>query len=165
MDPAPPTSTLLARLRDEETLLRAATAATAAAHAALRAGDLAALGGAHAEQESLAGRMRDAAAARRAEAEAVAAAVGVPAAGATLAVLADRLPDPAAADLRAARARLTAAAGELEAVQRRHATLALHLRSYFRGVLTELTTGGVAGRYGPSGSVLGPAGGTLQTRG
>jgi hypothetical protein len=163
MDPAPPTPALLARLRDEEELLRAATAATAAAHAALRSGDMTALGGAHTEQESLAGRMQEAAAARQAAAEAVAAAVGVPAAGLTLAAIAARLPDPT--ELLAARARLAAAAGELEAIQRRHANLALHLRSYFRGVLSELTAGAVAGRYGPSGSVLGPAGGTLQTRG
>ncbi|HEX4608856.1 MAG TPA: hypothetical protein VH092_11685, partial [Urbifossiella sp.] len=97
--------------------------------------------------------------------EALAAAVGLPAAGLTLAALAARAPGPAGDDLLAARARLAAATAELAGIQQRYANLAFHLRSYFRGVMSALTAAGGPSRYGPTGAVLGPAGGTLQTRG
>lgn len=163
MDTAPPTPALLARLRDEEELVRAATAATAAAHAALCSGDPARIAAGHADQELLAARMTEAAAARTEAAEAVAVAVGLSPSGLTLAALAARLPDPA--ELLAARDRLAAAAAELDAVRRRHATLALHLRSYFRGVLSALTAATTPSRYGPGGALLPPAGTAVQTRG
>jgi hypothetical protein len=74
----------------------------------------------------------------------------------TLTALVAKLPETAA-DLRAARDRLRALAADLAASQDRNANLIVHLRSYFRGVLSGLAAPDAPARYGPSGGRLEPA--------
>lgn len=151
----------LASLAAEEQALRAATAAAADLHAALRRGDLS--GFDRPALEVAAADLQTTTAARNAAAAPLAEAVGLPAAGLTLSALADRLPDPWAAETRAARDRLSGVAAELADLHRRNANLACHLRSYFRGVLSELTAADAPGRYGRSGGWMAPAGGSALT--
>lgn len=128
-------------------------------HAALRRGDLAAVEGLRAHQESLAASLHAAGAERAEGAARLAAELGL-AADATLSALAECLPGPAASELRELRPRLAAAAAELGDLQRRNANLIGHLRSYFRDVLADLTAADAPVRYGPSGARLAAAGGT-----
>lgn len=149
---------LVQHLQDEETLLRQAVASLSEVSDSLRKGDLATLAAARVGHESLAAALQQAAASRQASAEALAAAIGVPADRLTLKALANRLPDPWAAALGEARTRLTAAATELSALQRRNANLINCLRSYLRAALSA-ADGPV--RYGPSGAKLTTAAGRL----
>ncbi|MFM8272200.1 MAG: flagellar export chaperone FlgN [Gemmata sp.] len=153
---------LLESLAREEDALRAALAGVTAVNDALRRGDLAfALGAA---DEPLAEQLRVAAAARTATANGLARAVGLNGEPPTLSNLAARLDSPHSAELLAARERLTSLTAQIAAVQTRNANLITHLRSFFRGVLADLTPDSPA-RYGPSGSRLGPpAGAPPQTR-
>jgi hypothetical protein len=146
--------TLLRHLEREESLLRTALAGATEVYAALRGGDLATALGATAQQ-ALATELRETAGARSAAATALAGELGLSDEALTLSGLAARLPESHAAQLRAARDRLAALTTELSAVQSRNANLVSHLRSYFRGVLSELTAPDVPVRYGPSGSRLG----------
>jgi hypothetical protein len=83
-----------------------------------------------------------------------------------LATIANHVPNPHRSTLLDARARLTALTAELAEVQARNANLIGHLRSYLRGVISELTATGAPQRYGPSGSRVAPATGVaVQTRG
>jgi hypothetical protein len=165
MPTAPLSRQLLDRLADEEALLRAAVASAAELHTALRKGDRTHLAAVQAIQENLAARMNSAALARHRAATELAAGLHRPAGSPPkLASLAEALPEPEAADLLAARDRLATVAGELARWNGRNANLVAHLRSYFRGVLASLTAAG-ADRYGPAGTLVGPAGGALQARG
>jgi hypothetical protein len=146
-------------LASEERLLGEAVATQREVHAALRRGDVAAVTAAQQTQEKLAVALREAAAPREAAARELAALVGLAPDGLTLSLLADRLPEPWAAEVRAARDRLQAAAGEFGELQARNANLVGYLRSYFRGVLSDLTDGGAPARYGPSGGRVAPASG------
>ncbi len=146
----PLTSALLNHLAREEAVLRDALACGNDVFAALRRGDLPGALATGAKYEAAGVSLHDAAPPRAAAAAALARELGLSAQGVTLAALAAALPDPFAADLRAARARLTAGATELAAVQARNANLIGHLRSYFRGVLADLGTE-TPSRYGPTG--------------
>lgn len=160
-----PADTLLRHLGREEALLRAALAQAVRAGEALRRGDLASAFDANAQQQ-LANDLREAADQRAAAATALARELGPADEAPALAALAAKLPDPHASELRAARGRLAALAAEIAAVQTRNANLITHLRSFFRGVLSELTAPDAPTRYGPSGSRLEPAtGAAVQARG
>ncbi len=172
--PSPLADTLIRHLGREEALLRTALANVTAIHAALRCGDLAtALG---ISTQALAAELREAADDRSAAATALAREVArLSESGSaclaldsesratgevktvTLTALAANLPEPHAAELLATRVRLAAVTAELAEVQARNANLITHLRSYFRGVLSELTAPEAPLRYGPSGSRLEPA--------
>lgn len=157
---------LLEHLRAEEQLLRDALAGLSGVHAALRAGDLAAVAAAGPDQDATARALRDAEAARVATTVELARAVGLAPEGLTLSALAAALPEPWAAAVAAARDRLTAAATGLEDFRLRNANLIGQLRSYFRGVLSSLTHDDAPVRYGPSGAIVPPAsGGAIQARG
>ena len=156
----------LRHLGSEEALLRDALAGATEVHAALRRGDLAGALAATARQAATGTALGDAAAVRTASATALARELGISADAPTLAALAAKLPDPLAVVVRAARDRLAAVAADLTAVQARNANLVGHLRSFFRGVLSELTAPGAPLRYGPSGGRLEPAtGAAVQARG
>ena len=161
---SPLAASLLSSLAHEEALLRTALAGATEVSSALRKGDLPAALGATA-QEPLAARLREAADARTSAANALAAAVGLNAEPMTLSALAAKLDAPAAAELLAARDRLAALAAEIAAIQDRNANLIAHLRSFFRGVLSDLTAPDVPVRYGPSGSRVGVAGSAVQASG
>jgi hypothetical protein len=157
--------TLLRHLEREEALLRAALAGVTTVSEALRQGDLASAFDASAQQQ-LATELREAADGRSAAAAALGREVGLSGEATTLANLATKLSEQQAAELRAARERLTALTTEITAIQARNANLITHLRSFFRGVLSELTAPDAPLRYGPSGSRLEPAtGAAVQARG
>ena len=162
---SPLAATLLEHLACEEALLRAALAGVTDVQAALRRGDLPAALGASA-QEALAVELQAAGKARATSADALGRAVGLSGEDLTLTALAAKSDAPHAAELLAARDRLAAVAGELVAVQSRNANLIVHLRSFFRGVLSDLTAPDAPTRYGPSGSRLGAAtGAAVKTSG
>lgn len=145
---------LLESLRREEELLRAALTTAADVQAALHRGDLPAALDSSTKQW-LAAELHAAGEARFASASALAHALGLNAESSTLASLAAKLDGPHAAELLAARDRLKVIAGELAGIQDRNANLVAHLRSFFRGVLSDLATPDAPVRYGPSGSKLG----------
>ncbi|VTT97925.1 hypothetical protein : : FlgN [Gemmataceae bacterium] len=164
---APALSHFLRHLSLEEQLLREAVAGLTEVHAALRRGDLAAVAAARARQEETAARLRAAGAGRAGLVRELAGALGRPPDEPhTLAALAASLPEPWAAELRAARERLTAAATDLDAVRGRNANLIGNLRSYFQSVLSALSGADAPVRYGSSGSRLKPgSGAAIQARG
>lgn len=151
--------TLLRHLGREEALLRSALAGVTAVAEALRKGDLATAFDASAQQ-ALAVELHAAADQRAAAAVALGREFGLTGEAVTLANLAAKLAAPQAAELIASRDRLTALTGEISAVQARNANLIAHLRSFFRGVLSDLTAPDAPLRYGPSGSRLEPLTGT-----
>ncbi len=159
-----PTEPLLRCLRAEEELLTESLAFASEVYAALRRADLATASAVAARQQSLAAAMADAAAARTASAGALARSLGLREDGLTLSLIAAKLPAPFDADVLAARERLTALTAELGALQTRNANLLGHLRSFFRGVLSDLAPTDSPARYGPTGSRLNPLGAT-STRG
>ncbi|QJW97996.1 hypothetical protein FTUN_5576 [Frigoriglobus tundricola] len=120
-------------------------------NAALLRGDLASGRAICAGQPALADALHTAADARGAAAAALARELGLAAAGVTLAALAERLAPDLQAEILAARTRLTALTSDLTAIQARNANLTAHLRSFFRGVLSELTAADAPPRYGPTG--------------
>jgi hypothetical protein len=135
-------------------------------HTALLNGDLAGARAISERQGAHATALTAAAVDRAASANALAGVLGLPADGLTLATLAAKLPEPMAAQVLAARARLLVVTSELAEFQVRNANLLNHLRSFFRGVLSDLTGFDAPLRYGPSGSRLGPATGVaIQVRG
>jgi hypothetical protein len=158
------TAALARHLAREEELLREALANVTALHAALCRGDLAAGRAVCDGQPALAAGLRGAAEAREAAAARLARDLGLHERGPTLAALAERLPADLAADLWAARTRLTAVAGQLSGIQARNANLVVHLRSFFRGVLSGPTAGDGPPRYGPTGSRLEPGSGVAVYR-
>lgn len=145
---------LLEALRREEELLRAALATATDVRAALRRGDLPAALDAS-TKPWLAAQLHAAGEARAIAASALGYALGLSAENLTLTALAAKLDAPHAAELLAARDRLQDVAGELAGIQDRNANLVAHLRSFFRGVLSDLSTPDAPVRYGPSGSKLG----------
>lgn len=156
----------LRHLEVEEQLVLAAHASLADVAAALRTGDLGAMASTREHQESLANQIHQSEGTRTELANRLAAAVGLPAVGLTLATLADHLSDPWATELRAARHRLTVATQALAELQQRNANLIGHLRSYFRGVMSALTVADAPVRYGPSGGRLAPgSSGAIQANG
>lgn len=160
-----PADTLLRRLEREEALLRAALAGVTAVSEALRQGDLANAFDASAQQ-ALATELHAAANERAAAATALGRELGLSGEAVTLANLAAKLPEQHASELLAARERLTALTAEIAAIQARNANLITHLRSFFRGVFSELTAPDAPLRYGPSGSRLEPVtGAAVQARG
>ena len=164
--PCPPADSLLDQLRAEETLLGETLVCLTGLTDALRRGDLAAVHAARPRMESQAAALADRARCRTAAATSVAAAIGLPAANLTLAILAGHLPDPTAAGLLAARDRLANLVAKIAEYQRRNANLIRHLRSYFRGVMAVLAAADAPIRYGPSGANLAlRAGAMIQVRG
>jgi hypothetical protein len=160
---SPLADSLVKLLAREEALLRAALDGAADLYDALRKGDLPAALGAS-TQDALATELRAAADARAVAAAALARAAGIGAENPSLKELAATLGPPHAAELLAARDRLAAVAADLSEVQSRNANLVNHLRSFFRGVLSDLTPAAPA-RYGPSGSRVGTLGGSVQASG
>lgn len=152
-DRPPPWTALVDRLAAEEAVLRDTLGALSELHAAVRRADHPAIAAARPRQERLLTLAAERAAARSTAAAELAVAVGLSPAGVTLSALADRLPEPAAAGLRAARDRLAALAAEISSSQRRNANLVCYLRSYFRGALTG--SAGLPARYGRDGSAVG----------
>jgi hypothetical protein len=122
-------------------------------HAALRAGNLSAARDLTDKQNKNAVAIYTAGTARTKEAAALAASLGLPA-GLPLLALAEKVAAELSTELRAARERLTKLTSELEAIQTRNANLLAHLRSFFRGVLSDLTGDDTPARYGPSGQWL-----------
>jgi hypothetical protein len=160
------TEAFLRHLAFEETLLGEALANVTAIYTALRRGDLGEALNLSAQQESLAGALRDAALARRATAEMIARDLGWNADLFTLTALATQLPESLATQVHAARERLSALASELADAHGRNANLLNHLRSYFRGVLSGLAAPDAPARYGPSGGLLeSPSGLAIQAHG
>lgn len=157
--PEPLTASFVQLLHTEERLLGEAREGLLGVHESLRRGDFAALEAVRPQQELLASALRDAESRRTELACELAAVLGLPANQLTLRALAERLPGPVAGELEAARERLTAATAALADVQRRNANLVGHLRSFFRGVLADLTAADGPVRYGPSGGRLAPAAG------
>jgi hypothetical protein len=148
------TAALLTHLDHEEALLRDAHTNVTGLHAALCRGDLAGGRAICAGQPALAAALRAAAEARATASAQLARELGLSGNGITLAALAARLPEELAAGLLAARTRLTALAADLSIIQARNANLLVHLRSFFRGVLSGLTAADAPPRYGPSGRRL-----------
>lgn len=163
-DRSPPSTALLDHLRAEEQLLREAAADLADWHAAVTRGDQTVWEAAAPRQAELAAALAERAAARQSAATTLAVALGLSPDGARLAELADRLPEPEAAELRAARDRLAAAAAGVAAAHRRNANLVRHLRSFFRGVVSALTAPDAPARYGRTGSAVSPAGPDYRPR-
>ncbi len=162
---SPSAAELLDHLTEEECLLREMLDGLLRLNAALRSGAPAAIAAATEHTDLLAASAAERAEARRAAAERLARAAGLPPEGVTLAALAAALPDDADA-LYAVRDRLSAQTAEVRAAERRNANLVRHLRSYFSGVLAVLTAADAPTRYGPTGANLAPAlGGSLQARG
>jgi hypothetical protein len=160
------TSTLLNHLGVEEALLRNALAGATDIHAALRRGDLAAALSLSAEQQTHADALHSAAKNRSDAAAALARELGPTGEELTLSAIAAKLPDVLASDVLAARDRLRAVTAELNALQNRNANLLGHLRSFLRGVLSDLTVPDAPQRYGPSGGRVELAAGTaVQGRG
>lgn len=159
-------ASFLQRLRVEEDLLADALASANELYAALRRGDTTAATATTARQRANAASLHDAGAARAIAAGALAHALGIPADGLKLTALAEKLPDDLGAEVLAARERLATVTAELATIQTRNANLLAHLRSFFRGVLSDLTADDTPARYGPSGSWLAPVpGATLPARG
>jgi FlgN protein len=165
--PATLAESFLRHLQAEEQLLRDALASLSDVYESLRQGDLAAVAVERPQQQQLALALQAAEATRSNLARDLAQAVELPVAERlTLTAIAERLPEPWAAELRASRERLTAVTGELSELHRRNANLIGHLRSYFRGVLTALTVPDVPVRYGSSGGRLNPgSSAAIQARG
>ncbi|MBX9580865.1 MAG: hypothetical protein K2X87_11205, partial [Gemmataceae bacterium] len=105
-DPLPPSAALLDHLRAEEALLGRARAVLTELHAAVRRGDLSATDAARPKLDEITAATAGRRAARDAVAAELAAAVGLPPGPVTLSALTDRLPEPTAGELRAARDRL-----------------------------------------------------------
>ncbi len=153
------TERLLGHLRHEESLLHVSKECLTAVHHALRQGDLKALDAARPQQEQLAADLREASQARAQVAAELAISLGLSPQNPALGDIADRLPLAPGRELRAVRDDLRAALGEVVELQRANANLVQTLRSYFRGVLSGLTTPEASStRYGPTG-------GRLQTTG
>jgi predicted component of type VI protein secretion system len=144
---------LLDHLRAEEALLGRALTVLTDLHAAVRGGDLSATEAARPPLDEITAATTERRAARDAAAAELAAAVGLPPEHLTLSALADRLPGPAAGELRAARDRLARLADELAACQRRNANLICYLRSFFRGALAG-TADPPARYYGRTGAAI-----------
>lgn len=162
----PLANTLLRCLGSEEALLRNALAGVTEIHTALRRGDLAAALALSTEQQAQGEAFHDAAKARSDAATALGRELGMAGEELTLSAFAAKLPETLAVDVRAARDRLAAVTAELTAIQTRNANLLNHLRSFFRGVLSDLTVPDAPQRYGPSGGRLETATGTaVQGRG
>ena len=145
------TAALLRHLESEEALLRTALSNVTGLNDALMRGDLTSGRTICTGQPALADALHDAAEARGAAAAALALELGLAPAGVTLAALAEQLPPDLQAEILAARTRLTALTSELTAIQARNANLTAHLRSFFRGVLSEVTAADAPPRYGPTG--------------
>jgi hypothetical protein len=160
----PLTNTLLQHLASEETLLRNALVSVTEIHAALRRGDLAAALALSMAQQAQGAALRAAANERTNSATALARELGIAGEELRLSAIAAKLPDSLAIELQAVRERLTAVTAELNAIQIRNANLIGHLRSFFRGVLSDLTAPGAPQRYGPSGSRLEAITGTAGAR-
>jgi hypothetical protein len=143
---------LLNQLASEEALLRSALAGSNEIFAALRRGDLTAALAFSAEQQTHADALHEAAKPRAEAANALACDLGLTGEELTLTTLAAKLPSALAGEMLAARDRLRAVTAELNSIQARNANLLGHLRSFFRGVLTDLTIPTAPQRYGPSGS-------------
>ncbi len=153
--PSARVETFLQHLAVEERLLGAAIEKGEELYAALRRSDLGAVHTLGAQQERIAADIRAAAAARlEATAELVTVRTSEPL---TLAALADQLPEPDGAAVRAARERLAALAAELKRIQTRNANLLEHLRSFIRDVLADFIPDDTPTRYGSSGQWLPPA--------
>lgn len=160
--PSPLVETFLRHLGAEERLLAAVLEKANEVTETLRRGDLRAATAAGAEQHELAAALRAASGARLDAAGALARALNTSHDPLTLAALAEHLPEPERGAVLAARERLAAVAADLNRIQTRNANLLGHLRSFFRGVLSDITADDAPARYGPSGSWLAPA---LLTRG
>lgn len=154
------TERLLGHLRHEELLLQTSKETLLGVHHALRKGDLGALHAAQPHQEKLARDLHEASARRGLAAEDLAAALGLPPAGLSLTDFADRLPPTLGKQLRDVRDRLRDVVAEVVELQRANANLVQTLRSYFRGVLSGLTSAETPSptRYGPTGGRLQPVG-------
>lgn len=153
----------LARLEGEERQLRDALASLADLHAALTGGDLSNLAAQEVRQAELAAALRDARVAQAAAADRLAADLGLADKPARLAVIAEKLPPPAAQVVLAARDRLAALTHEIAESHRRNANLAHQLRSYLRSVFALLTEASPA-RYGPQGATVTAAGAATAVR-
>lgn len=154
------TERLLGHLRHEESLLHASKECLTAVHHALRQGNLKALDAARPHQEILAADLHDAAQARGQVTAELAQSLGLPPENPSLGELADRLPVAPARELLAVRESLRVVLNDVVELQWANANLVQTLRSYFRGVLSGLTTPDV-----PTTTRYGPTGGRLQTIG
>jgi hypothetical protein len=160
------TETFLQHLSSEESLLLDALANVTAVHLALRQGDLPSAETFSTQQSDLGAALGEAAARRSTSARELAHELGLADKELTLSAIAAKLPEPQAAEVRAARERLVAVTNQLATIHTQNANLIGHLRSYFRSVLSGLAAPDAPQRYGRSGSRLeSAAAGAIQTHG
>lgn len=163
--PSTPHEVLLQLLAAEEQLLRTSTTKAREVHAALRCADLVGVNLLGEQQERLAAELKAASQARLAAAQELSAHLNLSSIPQTLGALADAAPEPLATDLRQARDTFKRLAAEFDAIQTRNANLIGHLRSFFRGVLADVTGDDAPDRYGPTGGRLAPTGPVALRRG
>ena len=161
MDPSiqPFVRSLVSHLYDEERLLLAVIQATESLQATLRHGDVASFREVQANQADSATQLATIAAARSTVMLPLAEHFKIPHNRLTLRILAEKLSPPESDDLRILHGRLLVAATSLKRVQAQTANLLVHLRSYFRNVLSTLAVSEATERYGPTGSRLGTGSG------
>ena len=145
---------LLDQLAAEERLLRDARECVLRLYSQLRKGDLEAVRVALPADEALANRLAAQAESRQTAVARLASHLDLDLPNATLAALADRLPEPYQAPLRKFRTDLRDLTAQVDQFRTANANLIDKLRSYFRDVLSGLTTENTPTRYGPSGAVL-----------
>lgn len=149
---------LLDHLRLEEEQLQAAHESLNELYAAFRAGDMVRARAALSEQSSSANQLHSLNETRAVVTVSLGDALGLPPDELTLSAIAAKLGGPLAEQLTDARERLRTISDEMKKITRKNASLVYCLRSYFRGVLAELTrTASPTARYGPLGSPLGTA--------
>lgn len=157
---------LLLQLGREEEQLREAIVRAREVYETLRSGNMPGMMQVLPKQERLAEDLRVCAEERTEAANQLAQFLGIESSRVTLVNLAQQLPANYRAALLASRETLKELSAELISFQQSNANLIQHLRCYFRGVLSGLTSGELPSRYGPSGArVEFPAGTMVLARG
>jgi len=152
--------TLVAHLWDEERLILVVIQATESLVDAMRHGDADTFREAQVIQAEFAVQLATASAACCKAMTPIAAQLSIPAGQLTLRILAEKLSPADSYELRLVQTKLNTAAQALRRVQYQTANLLIHLRSYFRNVLSTLAVSETTERYGRSGSLLGTGSGS-----
>lgn len=152
---------LLRQLDREAELLHVAIERSREVYEALRAGDLPRMMSTLPQQKALAEELQIQAENRTRLAVLIAELVSLKSEELTLCKLAAHLPEKFQHELSARRDSLSLLSAELISFQQSNANLIHHLRTYFQGVLSGLTTEAVPTRYGPSGARVGVSTGMM----
>jgi hypothetical protein len=163
----PLTVSFLQHLDTEEGLLQESHSLAASLYDTLRQGQLATIKELQPRLAQLAVSLRATASKRETDGRDLCLVLNIPPEQFTLSKLAERIGEPHASRLLAARERLDQLTTQIADLQHRNANLIQHLRSYFRSVLSALTkTTDYPIRYGASGTCLNPGfGAAIQARG